>query len=85
MSDMANNRFSIEIIIPHMFVGPGAEGYGRLVPLCLVVGSKSLQVNVAHWEEEPRCEVSESQRQIGKHLQEARESPLEPVCVTHHF
>ena len=85
MIDMANNRFSIEIIMPHVSVGGGAEGYGRLVPPYLVVGPKSLQVNVANWEEEPRCEVRESQGQIGTHLLEARENPLEPVCVIHLF
>lgn len=63
MSDEENKRFSIDII-PYMFVGAGEEAYGRLLPLYLVVGPKSLQVSVANQAEECRCEVVESQDKL---------------------
>lgn len=84
MSNMVNKRFSIAII-PYTFAKAGEEAYGRLLPLYLVMGLKSLQVNVGNWEEKLRCEVGENQRQIGTHLQRAHENTLEPVFITHHL
>lgn len=70
---MVNKRFSIEIT-SYTFVGSGEEIYGRLSPLYLVMDLKSLQVNINTWKEKLRCEVEESPRQIGTHLQEAHEN-----------
>lgn len=63
MSDEVNKRFSVAMI-HYTFVGASEKVYGRLLPLYLVVGLKSLQVSVANWEEEHRCELVESQDKL---------------------